>query len=85
MWELIFGAIIGTLTSVVIAEIYHRRAAREASLELDRRLKAVDDLYNNLDRQLQDAVYFSEQARDEARRSTEAAQDAKFRGIIMHP
>lgn len=76
-WELVLGAIIGTVTSALLAEFYQRRANRE----LDARIEKLQELHDNLDRQLQDAVYFAEMAAD---KSTEAWR-ASVRGTAEDP
>ena len=58
MIELLIGSIIGTITSLIISEIYFRRASNEmtkeignlksANLKLEESLKYIEDITANL-------------------------------------
>lgn len=81
MWEVVVGAILGTLTSIVIAEIYQRRSNRV----MDRRLLQIRELHEQLDAMLQDAVYFSEKAARKADEATRQAKEAWLVGVRGTP
>jgi gas vesicle protein len=44
MIELIIGSIVGAIVSLIIAEIYHRRASKETKSEIDRLSKLSEEL-----------------------------------------
>jgi hypothetical protein len=80
-WELIAGAVLGTVTSIVLAEFYQRRANRE----LDLRLKKLQELHDSLDSRLQDTVYFSEKAAKEAEQAHGEAWLNRVQGTYEDP
>ena len=52
MFEIVIGAVIGTVVSVAIAEIYHRKASKGTLKELDK----LSSLNKQISSTLEDAI-----------------------------
>ncbi|MGL0931707.1 hypothetical protein ACSTDZ_21950 [Vibrio vulnificus] len=49
MFDLVFGAVIGAIVSLVIAEVYHRRASKQTAKELEKLSNLNIEISNTLE------------------------------------
>lgn len=49
MIELVIGSVIGAIVSLLVAELYHRRASKETAKEMDRLAKLNSEIRETLD------------------------------------
>lgn len=49
MLDIVIGAVVGAIVSLVLAETYHRRASKETALELEKLSKLNVEITNTLE------------------------------------
>ena len=54
---MIYGAVIGAIISIIIAELYHRRASRETQKEIDCLKKLSSELKESLEEVKETSFY----------------------------
>lgn len=77
MLELVFGALLGSIVSLLIAEAYHRRS----SADMERRLKELDAL-------IQDLMYAIEKTNDKVELTARKVEETRLdvvAGTPSHP
>ncbi len=62
MLELIIGSIIGAILSILIAEVYHRRASKETQSEIKKLKSLSEELKKSLEEIEQYSLYAAETA-----------------------